>query len=124
MKTKFLGKNTTNKGIRGKRLLDQIKRDESLIKYGHDIWNVYDFLYLDDIKMPKLRILEIIIPASSLFIVESKSMKLYLNEFYNKSFKKDADIIKTIKKDIEEIISSSIKISFVNTFSKEPELFI
>ena len=85
MKTKFLGKNTTNNSIRGKRLLDQIKRDESLIKYGHDIWNVYDFLYLDDIKMPKLRILEIIIPASSLFIVESKSMKLYLNEFYNQN---------------------------------------
>ena len=122
MKTKFLGKNTTNKSIRGKRLLDQIKRDESLIKYGHDIWNVYDFLYLDDIRMPKLRILEIIIPASSLFIVESKSMKLYLNEFYNKSFKKDADILKTIKKDIEVITSSSIQISFVKQFSKEPEL--
>ena len=43
MKTKFLGKNITNKSIRGKHLLDKIKRDESLIKYGHDIWNVMIF---------------------------------------------------------------------------------
>tara|TARA_B100000214_G_C23917282_1_gene604346 strand:+ start:543 stop:1265 length:723 start_codon:yes stop_codon:yes gene_type:complete len=120
MKTKFLGKNTLDKNLKGKYLLDEIKRGKSSIKYGYDIWNVYDFLYLDDMKMPKLKILEITIPASSLFTVESKSMKLYLNEFYKKSFKRDADVLKKIKKDIEEVTKSSIKINFINKFYDEP----
>lgn len=121
MKTKTLGKNILHKSLKGINLLDQIKREQSNIKHGFDIWNVYDFLYLDKMKMPKLRILEIIIPSSSPFIVESKSMKLYLNEFYKKSFNKDAELIKKIKKDIESIIKASIKIRFINNFFKEPE---
>ena len=42
MKTKFLGKNNLDKNLKGKYLLDEIKREKSLIKYGHDIWNIYD----------------------------------------------------------------------------------
>ena len=121
MKTKILGKSSLNKNLSGKKILDEIKREKSSIKYGHDIWNVYDFMYLDRSKMPKLRILEIIIPSSSSFTIESKSMKLYLNEFYKKSFKKDADVIKKIQKDIESITRSTIKIKFLNKFFSEPK---
>ena len=120
MKTKFLGKNNLDKNLKGKYLLDEIKREKSLIKYGHDIWNIYDFLYLDNTKTPKLKILEIIIPASSSYTVESKSMKLYLNEYYKKTFKNDADVLKKIKNNIEEITKSSVKIRFLNKFYNEP----
>ena len=47
MKTKILGKNSYDKTLIGKKILDKIKREKSNIKYGMDIWNVYDFLYLD-----------------------------------------------------------------------------
>ena len=120
MKTKFLGKNNLDKNLKGKYLLDEIKREKSLIKYGHDIWNIYDFLYLDNTKTPKLKILEITIPASSSYTVESKSMKLYLNEYYKKTFKNDADVLKKIKNNIEEITKSSVKIRFLNKFYNEP----
>ena len=118
--TKVLGKKQ-NPNKSGKSLLDPIQRNKDPIKHGIDIWNVYDFMYLDRSKMPKLRILEIIIPSSSLFTIESKSMKLYLNEFYKKSFKKDADVIKKIQKDIESISRSTIKIKFLNKFFSEPK---
>ena len=98
----------------------KLKREKSSIKYGHDIWNIYDFLYLDDTKTPKLKILEITIPASSSYTVESKSMKLYLNEYYKKAFKNDADVLKKLKNNIEEITKSSIKIRFLNKFYNEP----
>ena len=121
MKTKILGKNSYDKTLIGKKILDKIKREKSNIKYGMDIWNVYDFLYLDKSKMPKLKILEITIPSSSPYTIESKSMKLYLNGFYKKSFKIDGDVIDKIKKDIETIVKSTIKIKFIKKFSEEPK---
>ena len=122
MKTKFLGKvNNKSKKI-GKDLLDNIPRIQQDIKFGFDIWNVYDFMHLDKNKIPHLSVLEIIIPSNSDFIIESKSMKLYLNHFYNKSFKTTGEILKIIKKDIEHKIRSTIKVKFIKSFNKEPNL--
>ena len=119
MKTKFLGKANKLKKT-GKNLLDNIPRIKKDIKFGFDIWNVYDFMHLDRNKIPHLAVLEIIIPSNSDFIIESKSMKLYLNDFYNKSFKTINEISQIIKKDIEFKIKSKIKVRFIKSFSKEP----
>ena len=119
MKTKFLGKANKLKKT-GKNLLDNIPRIKKDIKFGFDIWNVYDFMHLDKNKIPHLAVLEIIIPSNSDFIIESKSMKLYLNDFYNKSFKTINEISQIIKKDIELKIKSKIKVRFIKSFSKEP----
>ena len=119
MKTKFLGKANKLKKT-GKNLLDNIPRIKKDIKFGFDIWNVYDFMHLDKNKIPHLAVLEIIIPSNSDFIIESKSMKLYLNDFYNKSFKTINEISQIIKKDIEFKIKSKIKVRFIKSFSKEP----
>lgn len=83
MKTKHLGKNN-NKPLSGYKILDPILRNINGLSYGHDIWNAYEFSYLDSSKQPTLKVLEIKIPASSEYIVESKSLKLYLNSFYKK----------------------------------------
>jgi len=119
MKTKFLGKVNKLKKT-GKNLLDNIPRIKKDIKFGFDIWNVYDFMHLDKNKIPHLAVLEIIIPSNSDFIIESKSMKLYLNDFYNKSFKTINEVSQIIKKDIEFKIKSKIKVRFIKSFSKEP----
>ena len=120
MKTKFLGK-TKNKSKRtSKSLLDCIPRTKECIKYGVDIWNVYDFMYLDKNMIPYLSVLEITIPSNSDFIIESKSMKLYLNNFYNKPFNTNSEILRIIKNDIENKIKSKIKVRLIKSFSKEP----
>ena len=121
MRTKFLGKANKLKKT-GKNLLDNIPRIKKDIKFGFDIWNVYDFMHLDKNKIPHLAVLEILIPSNSDFIIESKSMKLYLNDFYNKSFKTINEISQIIKKDIEFKIKSKIKVKFIKSFSKEPAL--
>ena len=121
MKTKFLGKVNNKSKKTGKSLLDNIPRIKEDIKFGFDIWNVYDFMYLDKNKIPHLSVIEITIPSNSDFIIESKSMKLYLNHFYNKSFKTSSEISKIIKKDIEYKIKSKIKVRFIKSFYKEPD---
>ena len=120
MKTKFLGKNNNKLNKSGKNLLDSITRIKENIIFGIDIWNAYDFMYLDVNKVPHLVVLEIIIPSDSDLIIESKSMKLYLNHFYNKTYRTKNDILKIIKKDIETKIKSKIKVKFLTKFSNEP----
>ena len=61
MKTSALGKKL-NPRKKGLSLLDPIKREKDNIKHGIDIWNVYDFMYLNHNKIPQLVVLEIVIP--------------------------------------------------------------
>ena len=119
MKTSLLGKSKSSNKI-GKNLLDPIKRQKICVKHGVDIWNIYDFMYLDQRKIPQLKILEVSIPYESDLIVESKSLKLYLNEFYKKTFKNKNELLTKIKKDLEDSIKHRIKIKFIKKFMDEP----
>ena len=120
MKTKHLGKNN-NKPLSGYKILDPILRNINGMSYGHDIWNAYEFSYLDSNKLPTLKVLEIKIPSSSKFIVESKSLKLYLNSFYKKTFINEKQVLSWIKKDLTKITKTDVEIGFVNKFHIEPK---
>ena len=69
MTAKVLGKNAIQSSLKGIKILDNIERNQTGIKYGLDIWNVYDFLFRDKDNLPKLKVLEISIPSSSKYIV-------------------------------------------------------
>jgi len=121
MKTKVLGKKLKKFDVYGKDHLDSIPRNSKKIKHGIDIWNVYDFMFKDKKEVPHLKILEIIIPSNSKFIVESKSMKLYLNSFYDVAFDNQAEILKKIKRDLKSLIKDEVELKFLNKFSAEPK---
>jgi 7-cyano-7-deazaguanine reductase len=119
MKTKHLGKNNSNPVI-GYKILDPIERIRSSESFGYDFWNAYEFSYLDVNKQPTLKVLEIKIPASSKFIIESKSLKLYLNSFYKKTFLSDRHVLTKIAKDLSKVSSSRIELKFIKKFQVEP----
>jgi 7-cyano-7-deazaguanine reductase len=48
---------------------------------GYDIWNAYEVSCLTDYGMPIAAIAKIVYPATNKYIVESKSIKLYMNSF-------------------------------------------
>ena len=52
MTTKVLGKNISYSSPRGLKILDKIERNQSGVKYGVDIWNIYDFLFRDKNNLP------------------------------------------------------------------------
>jgi len=120
MKTKHLGKNKSNP-LTGYKILDPIERIRSSESYGYDFWNAYEFSYLDANKQPTLKVLEIKIPASSKFIIESKSLKLYLNSFYKKTFSSDIDVLTKIKKDLSKVAAVNIELKFMKKFQVEPK---
>ena len=119
MKTKVLGKKSKKLNFTGKDLLDSIPRNRKKIEHGIDIWNVYDFMFKDKKEVPHLKVLEIIIPSNSKFIVESKSMKLYLNSFYDIAFTNQSEILKKIKRDLKSLIKDDVKLRFIDKFSVE-----
>ena len=52
MKTKHLGKNN-KKPLSGYKILDPILRNINGLSYGHDIWNAYEFSFLDSNKQSR-----------------------------------------------------------------------
>ena len=121
MSPKFLRKTTNNHFKGSSKSLDPIQRKISYSKYGIDFWNAYEFNYLNKNNVPVLKVLEIRIPSKSKITIESKSLKIYLNSFYNKSFSNEAEILKIMKNDLENIIKSPVRLSFINKFNNEPK---
>lgn len=97
-------------------VLDRIERQTSRYQtFGWDIWNAYEVSWLNPKGYPENRWLEITIPASSPNIIESKSMKLYLNSYNMQQFETDNEILTRIQTDIESIIHDKVAIKW-----KEP----
>ena len=115
MKTKHLGQ-TKTKQQTGFKILDPIDRIKASKSFGVDFWNAYEFNYLDANKNPVLKVLEIKIPSSSKYIVESKSLKVYLNSFYKKTFVHEKDVLIKIEKDLNRLTKSSISLRFIKKF--------
>lgn len=55
--------------------------DDALPFMGADVWHAYEASCLTDNGVPTAGIMKIVVPADSRSIVESKSLKLYLNSF-------------------------------------------
>ena len=56
-------------------------KDDNLPFVGYDTWNCYEVSTLNENGMPVMGTLKLVYPCNSKYIVESKSLKLYLNSF-------------------------------------------
>lgn len=81
---------------------------------GVDIWNGFDFTWLDANNIPQFGILSIYIPCESPNLIESKSLKLYLFSFANSSFDNENEIIKILEKDLSQCAGNTIKVHYSN----------
>ncbi len=84
---------------------------------GYDVWHAYEFSFLTEKGLPIVGLLKIIYPSSNLFLVESKSLKLYLNSFNMSRFGNSKTnglkaVLSIIKADLQEILECNVKVSF------------
>lgn len=79
---------------------------------GFDVWNCYEMCWLNAGGKPEVRIMRFIVPYNSPNIVESKSVKLYLNSFSNTSFEDESTVLQTIKEDIGKQTGAKIEVEF------------
>jgi 7-cyano-7-deazaguanine reductase len=77
---------------------------------GVDLWTAYELSWLDSRGKPRVAIATITFPAQSPFLIESKSMKLYLNSFNQSRFANPRLVEKMMQRDIGRVCGSSVKI--------------
>ena len=109
------------------------KRDEigltgTLPLFGADLWTAYELSWLNPRGKPQLALARITVPAESTHIVESKSVKLYLNSFNNSVFADAAAVQTRLREDLSAAVwqggavMSSVGVQLVlpQDFDKEP----
>ena len=79
--------------------------------HGSDIWNAWELTWLAPGGAPQVAVAEIIVPALSPNIVESKSLKLYLNSFAMSSFASADEVSDTIRNDLHRCLGVAVEVS-------------
>ena len=104
-----LGENSDYPSHFAPELLFPISRREAREHYdcaeaqsfaGVDVWNAWELTWLLPGGRPEVAVAEIRVPASTPNLIESKSMKLYLNSFAMTVFETPADVAATIARDL------------------------
>jgi len=103
----------------------QIKRDEiglpgdALPFVGEDLWNAYELSWLNAHGKPVVAIGTFKVPASSPRMIESKSLKLYLNSFNQHRFIDPALVRDTLIRDLSEAAGAPVAVS-IESLSRRP----
>lgn len=66
---------------------------------GEDVWTAFELSWLNDKGRPEVAAVRIKIPCTSACIVESKSVKLYLNSYAQTRFTSLTDVLGTLNSD-------------------------
>lgn len=83
---------------------------EALPFIGVDLWNGYELSWLDPRGKPRVAIIELRVPANSPNLIESKSLKLYLNGFMQTAVN-DADTLRQrIAADLSECAGAPVSV--------------
>ena len=93
-----------------------INDPEALFR-GYDTWHAYEAGFLTRKGLPVCGVLKIVYPANSPNLVESKSLKLYLNSLNMTRLGDDVpsgieSFVKIVKSDLEQILETRIDIVF------------
>ncbi len=77
---------------------------------GWDIWNAWELTWQSESGCPQLADCELRVPADSPNLVESKSLKLYLNSFAMSRFSSAGAVAATIRSDVARAAGADVEI--------------
>lgn len=80
---------------------------------GMDVWTAYELSWLDTHGKPHVAVGEFLIPCTSPFMVESKSLKLYLNSFNQTRFNNNAEVARTIESDLSTAVGAPVLVNIL-----------
>lgn len=136
--SRFLGKKVDGSEAYDKSLLVAVPREENrriysiknddLPFYGWDVWHAYEFSVMTENGLPVTCLMKLKYNCDNEFLIESKSLKLYLNSFnmsrFGKSRGEGLDICKKIiQEDLSEKLKTSVEVSFLKNSVRRVEVF-
>lgn len=87
---------------------------------GEDVWNGYEFSWLNPRGLPQVAGIRLRIDAASPCIVESKSMKLYLNGFGQTRYSSRAAVVETLRQDLAGAFGAEVDVAMRDLGDLEP----
>lgn len=127
-----LGKETIYPDQYDPKLLFKIPRKDSRRKigvesvlpfYGVDIWNAYELSWLNPKGLPQVAFGEITIPCESDNIIESKSLKIYLNSFNQSRYPSREIVENRIKDDLSKAAHAEVKVQLYEVENQQDLIF-
>jgi 7-cyano-7-deazaguanine reductase len=119
-----LGKTASYSSHYDADLLYAIARSESRSKLGVrtalpfsgvDIWTAWELTWLNPSGVPQLAAVEIRVPCDSPQLIESKSLKLYLNSFTMSRFASADEVQTAIRRDLGECTGATVVVRFFSS---------
>ena len=104
----------------------RIKRDELGIDsdrlpfVGEDLWNAYELSWLNPRGKPVVALGTFRVPAASPNLVESKSLKLYLNSFNQTTFADAAAVEATVARDLAAAAGAAVAVTVTDLNDQAP----
>ncbi len=77
---------------------------------GEDVWHAYEVSWLDGSGKPIVRLGEIRVPADSANLVESKSIKLYLNSLNGECYEDESAVGAMIARDLSAVADGEVNV--------------
>lgn len=91
-----------------------VKKDKKLPFFGWDIWNAYELSWLNMRGKPQCAVGCFVFPYDSENIIESKSLKLYLNSLNEEKFKNDEFVTQLLERDLSRASCGKTKVTLSN----------
>ena len=88
--------------------------DGDLPFYGEDIWTAWELSWLTETGKPESAVAEIRFPVDSPCIVESKSLKLYLNSFNMSRFESIDAVAMTLALDLSAVAKAQVEVAIMD----------
>ena len=103
-------------------------KNEDLPFKGYDVWHAYEFSSLTQNGIPFTRVLKLKYNCNNEYLIESKSLKLYLNSFNMSRFGESInDALKITKelivKDLSEKLETKVEVEFLENKTKKVDIF-
>lgn len=133
-----LGKKSQGSDTYNPSLLVAIPRYENRKQYniqndnlpfeGWDVWHAYEFSAMTKNGVPVTRLMKLKYNCTSEFLVESKSLKLYLNSFnmtgFGGTITECLEICKkTIEKDLSKKLKTEVTLNFIENAAEKIDIF-
>lgn len=91
-----------------------IGADMALPFFGVDTWTAYELTWLNRRGKPQAGVVQLEVACDSKCIVESKSLKLYLNSFAQSSFDDRMSVLNTLRSDLAIAFDGELKIELLD----------
>ena len=92
--------------------------------FGHDMWNAWEVSFLLPSGKPVVYHMQAAYPCDSLYMVESKSFKLFLNSFNNQTFEDVEAFAQTVSAKLSRCIIGPVHLTFYAPDQSPPQIHL